>query len=95
MAYAAGWAFIALRRPHHLRRARAALPRLLSSQATTELSGYALAFGIAWALAHTLSSRAHVRIDVLVNLFAARRCATPMHLTEPGLHSPSSSASSF
>lgn len=40
-----------------------------SSKATTEITGYTLAFGIAWALAHTLSSRAHVRIDVLINLF--------------------------
>ncbi len=41
----------------------------ISTQATTELSGYALAFGMAWGLAHTLSMRAHVRIDVVVNLF--------------------------
>jgi TRAP-type C4-dicarboxylate transport system permease small subunit len=40
-----------------------------SSKATTEITGYILAFGIAWALAHTLSTRAHVRIDVLINLF--------------------------
>lgn len=38
-----------------------------SSQATTELTGYALAFGISWSLAHTLTMRAHVRIDVLIN----------------------------
>ncbi|MFL1461206.1 TRAP transporter small permease subunit [Roseococcus sp. DSY-14] len=37
-----------------------------SSQSTTELSGYALAFGIAWGLAHALARRAHVRIDLLV-----------------------------
>ncbi len=42
-----------------------------STQATTELSGYALAFGIAWGLTHTLSMRAHVRIDVIVNRFPA------------------------
>ena len=64
MGYAAGWGFIlcacfitfdVLAR------------RFLgfSSQATTELTGYSLAFGISWALAHTLSTRAHVRIDVL------------------------------
>ncbi len=40
-----------------------------SSNATGDLSGYILAFGIAWALAHTLAMRAHVRIDVLVNMF--------------------------
>lgn len=50
-----------------------------SSQSTTEVTGYALAFGISWALAHTLAARAHVRIDVLVNhLPAAVRY--PMHL---------------
>ena len=50
-----------------------------SSQATTELTGYALAFGISWALAHTLTSRAHVRIDVLINFLPAR-IRYPMHL---------------
>ena len=40
-----------------------------SSNATNDLSGYILAFGIAWALAHTLSMRAHVRLDVIVNVF--------------------------
>ncbi|MHC9234862.1 TRAP transporter small permease subunit [Pseudooceanicola sp. 502str34] len=39
----------------------------VSSAATVELSGYMLACGISWALAHTLSERAHVRVDVLVN----------------------------
>ncbi len=38
-----------------------------SSQATTELTGYMLAFGISWALAHALTTRAHIRIDVLIN----------------------------
>jgi len=37
-----------------------------STQSTTELSGYALAFGISWGLAHALARRAHVRIDLLV-----------------------------
>ena len=50
-----------------------------SSQSTTEITGYALAFGISWAFAHTLTARAHVRIDVLINhLPAAIRY--PMHL---------------
>ena len=35
-----------------------------SSQATIELTGYALAFGIAWGLAHALATRAHIRVDV-------------------------------
>jgi TRAP-type C4-dicarboxylate transport system permease small subunit len=78
MGYVAGWGFIAC----------AAFitfdvlaRRLLgfSSQATTELTGYALAFGISWALAHALTMRAHIRIDVLLNrLPAALRY--PMHL---------------
>jgi len=65
MGHAAGWAFFAC----------AALITFdvvarntlgWSSQSTTELSGYALAFGIAWGLAHALARRAHVRIDLLV-----------------------------
>jgi TRAP-type C4-dicarboxylate transport system permease small subunit len=50
-----------------------------SSQATTELTGYMLAFGIAWALAHTLTTRAHIRIDVLIN-HLPDRLRYPMHL---------------
>ena len=38
-----------------------------SSRATTEITSYLLAFGIAWGLAHALATRAHIRIDVLVN----------------------------
>lgn len=37
-----------------------------SSQATTEITAYMLAMGITWGLAHTLSMRAHVRIDLLI-----------------------------
>lgn len=71
MGYVAGWGFIATA---GLITFDVLARRFLgfSTQATTELSGYALAFGIAWGLAHTLSSRAHVRIDVVVNLFPAR-----------------------
>src|SRR3954462_6609153 len=66
MGYVAGWGFI---------RTAAFIPfdvtarRFLgfSSQATTELTGYALAFGISWALTHALATRAHIRIDVLIN----------------------------
>ena len=50
-----------------------------SSQATTELTGYALAFGISWALAHALTTRAHIRIDVLIN-HLPDRLRHPMHL---------------
>ncbi|AMJ59412.1 TRAP transporter small permease subunit [Bosea sp. PAMC 26642] len=78
MGYAAGWGFIlcaAFITFDVLAR------RFLgfSSQATTELTGYALAFGISWALAHTLTSRAHVRIDVLINYLPAK-VRYPMHL---------------
>lgn len=50
-----------------------------SSQSTTELTGYALAFGISWGLAHTLAARAHVRIDVLINHLPTR-IRHPMHI---------------
>jgi TRAP-type C4-dicarboxylate transport system permease small subunit len=50
-----------------------------SSQATTELTGYTLAFGIAWALTHTLTTRAHIRIDVLIN-HLPDGLRYPMHL---------------
>jgi TRAP-type C4-dicarboxylate transport system permease small subunit len=43
-----------------------------SSRATTEVTGYMLAFGIAWGLAHTLTMRSHIRIDVLVNRLPLR-----------------------
>jgi len=71
MGYVAGWGFIATA---GLITFDVLARRFLgfSTQATTELSGYALAFGIAWGLAHTLSMRAHVRIDVVVNLFPPR-----------------------
>ncbi|BAT59915.1 tripartite ATP-independent periplasmic transporters, DctQ component [Variibacter gotjawalensis] len=39
----------------------------ISLQSTTELSGYALAFGISWGLAQTFITRGHVRIDVILN----------------------------
>jgi TRAP-type C4-dicarboxylate transport system permease small subunit len=50
-----------------------------SSQATTEITGYTLAIGISWALAHTLITRAHIRIDVLINRLPDR-LRYPMHL---------------
>lgn len=37
-----------------------------SSQATVELTGYTLAFGIAWGLTDALTTRAHIRVDVLL-----------------------------
>ncbi|MBI4591717.1 MAG: TRAP transporter small permease [Candidatus Rokubacteria bacterium] len=38
----------------------------ISSAVTDEMGGYALAFGGMWALAHTLRTGGHVRIDVLL-----------------------------
>jgi TRAP-type C4-dicarboxylate transport system permease small subunit len=38
----------------------------VSSQGTTEITGYMLAFGISWGLTHTLSTRAHIRVDMLL-----------------------------
>lgn len=50
-----------------------------STAATVEVTGYMLACGIAWGLAHALAVRAHIRVDVLVNRLrpAAR---APFHL---------------
>jgi TRAP-type C4-dicarboxylate transport system permease small subunit len=78
MGYAAGWGFI-------LCSAFITFDVIarrffgFSSQATTELTGYALAFGISWALAHALTTRAHIRIDVLIN-HLPDRLRYPMHL---------------
>lgn len=44
----------------------------ISSAATVEISGYMLACGISWSLAHTLAERAHIRVDVLVNRMPLR-----------------------
>ena len=78
MGYAAGWGFIACA---GLITFDVLARRFLgfSTQATTELTGYALAFGISWALAHALTTRAHVRIDVLINHLPVR-VRQPMHL---------------
>lgn len=37
-----------------------------SSQGTFEISGYLLALGITWGLTHTLATKGHIRVDVLV-----------------------------
>lgn len=44
----------------------------VSSAITDEVGGYALAFGGMWALAWTLRSNGHVRIDVLLPYLPAR-----------------------
>lgn len=51
----------------------------VSSAATVEVTGYMLACGIAWGLAHTLARRAHIRVDVLLNQLPLRVRA-PLHL---------------
>lgn len=38
-----------------------------SSKSTTEVTGYLLAFGMAWGLGWTLHERGHVRVDILIN----------------------------
>jgi TRAP-type C4-dicarboxylate transport system permease small subunit len=38
-----------------------------SSKSTNEVTGYMLAFGVSWGLAHTLHERGHVRVDILIN----------------------------
>jgi TRAP-type C4-dicarboxylate transport system permease small subunit len=78
MGYVAGWGFIVCA---GFITFDVLARRLLgfSSQATTELTGYALAFGISWALAHALTARAHIRIDVLINHLPAG-LRYPMHL---------------
>ena len=43
--------------------------------ASSEVSGYVLAVGTAWALALTLLDRAHVRIDSLYSVLPVRLCA--------------------
>jgi len=50
-----------------------------STQSTTEITGYMLAFGLSWGLAHALSTRSHVRIDMLINRLPLR-ARVPLHL---------------
>ena len=51
----------------------------VSTGSTVELSGYMLAFGLSWGLAHTLTQRGHVRIDLLINRLP-RRIRVLLHL---------------
>jgi TRAP-type C4-dicarboxylate transport system permease small subunit len=66
MAHAAGWAYI-LCSVFITFDVVARAFFGFSSKATVEITGYMLAGGIAWGLAHTLARRAHIRVDVLVN----------------------------
>jgi TRAP-type C4-dicarboxylate transport system permease small subunit len=70
----AGWAYVAMA----LFITADVISRQLfgfNSKSTTELSGYLLAFGMSWALAHAMIERAHIRIDVLVN-------RVPLHMRQ-------------
>lgn len=51
----------------------------VSTGSTVEISGYMLAFGLSWGLAHTLTQRGHVRIDILLNRLP-RNARVPLHL---------------
>lgn len=51
----------------------------VSTGSTVELSGYMLAFGLSWGLAHALAQRGHVRIDILINRLP-RPVRVPLHL---------------
>ena len=70
MAYLAGWNYIACA----LFITADVVGRQfgVSSAATIEVTGYMLAAGIAWGLAHTLAKRAHIRVDVWVNRLPLR-----------------------
>lgn len=71
MGHAAGWGFVACALFITGDVAVRALFRV-SSGATTEITGYMLAFGLSWGLAYGLATRSHVRIDLLVNRLPPR-----------------------
>ena len=78
MTYLAGWNYVACA----LFITADILGRNLlgvSSAATVEVTGYMLAGGIAWALAHALARGAHIRVDVWVNRLPLRLRAA-LHL---------------
>ena len=78
MGYAAGWNYVACALFITADIVgRSALG--VSSTATVEVTGYMLAVGIAWGLAHTLARRAHIRVDVWVNRLPLRLRAV-LHL---------------
>jgi TRAP-type mannitol/chloroaromatic compound transport system permease small subunit len=77
MNYAAGWLFIVCA----FFVTFDVLGRKLvgvTSQGTTEITGYMLACGISWGLAHTLATRSHIRVDMLVSKLPLGLRA-PMH----------------
>jgi TRAP-type C4-dicarboxylate transport system permease small subunit len=66
MGLVAGWGFVACAFFIAAEVLARALLRI-STGSTVELSGYMLAFGLSWGLAHALARRSHVRIDVVIN----------------------------
>lgn len=78
MGIAAGWGFVLCA----FFIAFEVLARALfgfSTGSTVEISGYMLAFGLSWSLAHALAARGHVRIDLLINRLP-RSVRVPLHL---------------
>ena len=43
-----------------------------STRSTTEITGYMLAFGLTWGMAHALATRSHIRVDMLVSRMPLR-----------------------
>lgn len=78
MGIAAGWGFVLCAFFIAFEVLARALLRV-STGSTVEISGYMLAFGLSWGLAHTLTHRGHVRIDVLINRLP-RRARVPLHV---------------
>jgi len=78
MAYLAGWNYIACALFITFDVVGRAFLGV-SSTATVEITGYMLAIGIAWGLAHTLAKRAHIRVDVWVSRLPLRLRAS-LHL---------------
>jgi len=78
MAYVAGWNYVACAAFITFDVVARAFFGF-SSKATVEITGYMLAGGIAWGLAHALARRAHIRVDVLLNRLPVRLRA-PLHL---------------
>lgn len=71
MAYLAGWSYVACALFITFDIVGRSLFGI-SSAATVEISGYTLACGISWSLAHTLAERAHVRVDALIDRMPTR-----------------------
>lgn len=78
MGIVAGWGFVLCAFFIAFEVLARALLRV-STGSTVELSGYMLAFGLSWGLAHALAQRSHVRIDIMINRLP-RPMRVPLHL---------------